>query len=216
MFAGLGLGASLGVPAQGAAAGMGAGLLIGLVLRRLAPGAGEGSDDPVWAGYPHVRREMGKELLFCAPIVALGAIGWGLTIPGAPLADFMTGAPLPVLALAGSLLGFLAGGAVVWGTRILGSLAFGKEAMGLGDVHLMAGVGAALGWIDPLLAFFVAPFLGLGWAALSVVFKGLFKRAGTALPYGPHLAFATVLVLVFKPVFEALLSAILNRSVDLP
>ena len=51
-------------------------------------------------------------------------------------------------------LTYLVGGGVVWLVRIAGSLAFGKEAMGLGDVHLMAGVGACLGWIDPTLAVF--------------------------------------------------------------
>jgi len=216
LFLGFGVGAALGYPAQGAAIGMGTGLLAGLLLRQLAPAAADSADEPVWAGYPHVRREIGKEILFCLPVVGLGLLGWWLTRSTGPLAGPAASAPLPVLALGGSLLGLLVGGGCVWATRILGSLAFGKEAMGLGDVHLMAGVGAALGWIDPLLAFLIAPFLGLGWAALSVVFSGLFKRAGTALPYGPHLAAATMLVVLFKPVFETLLSGILNHRVNLP
>jgi leader peptidase (prepilin peptidase)/N-methyltransferase len=119
-------------------------------------------------------------------------------------------------ALGGSLMGLLVGGGLVWAIRILGSLAFGKEAMGLGDVHLMAGVGAVLGWIDPTLAFFVAPFLGLGWAILGMVAGSLFGRHGTALPYGPHLAGATVLVMFLKPVVEGGLTALMGRPVDLP
>lgn len=216
LFLGFGIGSALGFPAQGAAIGLGVGLLLGLFLRQLAPGADDPDDQPVWAGYPHVRREMGKEILFCLPILLGAVLGWWLTRAGGPLAGAAAVPALPVAALGGSLLGLLVGGAAVWATRILGSLAFGKEAMGLGDVHLMAGVGAALGWVDPLLAFLIAPFLGLGWAALSVVSSGLFKREGTALPYGPHLAAATLLVVVFKPVFEAVLSGILNQRVNLP
>ena len=52
-------------------------------------------------------------------------------------------AHLWLVVLSGVLLGYLIGGGIVWAVRILGSLAFGKEAMGLGDVHLMAAVGAS-------------------------------------------------------------------------
>jgi leader peptidase (prepilin peptidase)/N-methyltransferase len=37
----------------------------------------------------------------------------------------------------GALMGYFAGCTVVWATRIVGTLGFGREAMGLGDVHLM-------------------------------------------------------------------------------
>ena len=39
--------------------------------------------------------------------------------------------------------------------------------MGAGDVHLMGAVGAAFGWIDPIIAFFLAPFFGLAWVLVS-------------------------------------------------
>jgi len=35
----------------------------------------------------------------------------------------------------GSMFGYFIGCTVVWATRLLGTLALGKEAMGLGDVH---------------------------------------------------------------------------------
>jgi leader peptidase (prepilin peptidase)/N-methyltransferase len=114
------------------------------------------------------------------------------------------------------LLGYLVGGGVVWAVRMLGTLAFGQEAMGLGDVHLLAGVGACLGWIDPLLAFFVAPFFGLAWAVGARAASRVFRMSGAALPYGPHLAAAAVLVVLGKPWFEWGLVLILNEPVDLP
>ncbi len=96
-------------------------------------------------------------------------------------------------ALAAALFGFLIGGAIVWLTRILGTLAFGREAMGLGDVHLMAAGGAVLGWLGPLLAFFIAPFFGL----LAVVLSAARRRAGE-LPYGPWLSLGLLAVILFQ------------------
>lgn len=172
-----------------------------------APESGPGSADEesaadLWIQYPHARREMVKEMAFLAPVVCLAIVGaWLLNPAGGPLAPAGP-APLWVLALSGSLLGAFAGGGVVWAVRILGSLAFGKEAMGLGDVHLMAAVGACLGWIDPVIAFFGAAFVGVGWALLGVLIGGGFKRA---MPYGPFLAVATLLTLLCKPWIEVLL-----------
>jgi len=172
-------------------------------------GADQEPDEPtLWIQYPHARREMFKEVAFLgAPV--------GLAWLGAWLAPRVL-EPDPALwltVLSGVLLGYLVGGAVVWGVRILGSLAFGKEAMGLGDVHLMAAVGACVGWIDPVLAFFLAAFLGTGWEVARKVFGGAMNKA---LPYGPHLAVATLLVLLLKPLVELGLSEMLSTPVNLP
>ncbi|MEC7351712.1 MAG: prepilin peptidase, partial [Planctomycetota bacterium] len=83
---------------------------------------------------------------------------------------------------------------------ILGTLAFGREAMGMGDVHLMAAMGAAFGWIDPVVAFFIAPFLGLAWVLAGLTGGRVLKGLGQELPYGPHLAVALFLVVFLKPV----------------
>ena len=153
--------------------------------------------DEVLADYPHARREMAVELLFLTPMV-LGVVAgaWlGGTLSMAP--------PVWVQAVGTSMLGWVVGGGIVWAVRILGTLAFGREAMGLGDVHLMAAVGACLGWLIPLVAFFVAPFIGLSWtlaAALASKARGGSRRE---LPYGPHLAVATVLVLLAYPAVQA-------------
>ena len=100
--------------------------------------------------------------------------------------------------LAGSLLGYLVGGGLVWGIRIFGTLGFGREAMGLGDVHLLAGVGAVVGWWDPILIFFIAPFSGLLYAGFAVVLEKIGKKQ-SEIPYGPHLAVATLLVVFLRP-----------------
>ena len=87
---------------------------------------------------------MFREIIFLAPIIilALGA-HYLLTQPtsvGSAWEKFLVGQKWAA-GLLGCVFGFMIGGGVVWATRILGSLAFGKEAMGLGDVHLMAAVG---------------------------------------------------------------------------
>lgn len=216
------VGFAVGMPRDLAApcAGIGAtiGLLVGMMLRRMvaADEPGDGSDEPVWTHYPHARREMVKEIIYLLPCVVLGALGWWLCREPGVLGDASFNAPLWVRALGGVSMGFLAGGGLVWVFRIGGSLVLGKEAMGLGDVHLMAAVGACLGWIDPTLAFFTAPFMGIGWACLSVAFRQVFHTQGTALPYGPHLAAATMLVVVFKPAFEVVLSVLFGRNINIP
>ena len=147
--------------------------------------------DEILAVYPHARREMFKEVVFLLPIVLGFIIGWFL--------GYETGIPpLAVQGIAGSILGYLVGGGLVWGIRILGTLGFGREAMGLGDVHLLAGVGAVIGWWDPVLIFFIAPFSGLFWAAVSAILAKIGKQY-REIPYGPHLAIATLLVVFCRP-----------------
>ena len=82
----------------------------------------------------------------------------------------------------GALLGALIGGFVVWLTRILGTLGFGRVAMGLGDVHLMFGVGAIIGAGAATIAFFIAPFFGIA-IAIYMLLTGTRRE----LPYGPYL-----------------------------
>lgn len=175
----------------------------------------------MWMAYPHARREMVLELAFVAPCVLLMLVGWyaGRHFGGVRY-DSVFGvysaameAPLWLAVLSGVLLGYLIGGGLVWFVRIFGSFAFGKEAMGLGDVHLMAGVGAALGWITSTLGFFGAAFVGIGWALLGRLAGGGFKRI---LPYGPFLAVATILVVLCKPVIELGLSYLTGQQIRLP
>ncbi|MFW5652795.1 MAG: prepilin peptidase, partial [Planctomycetota bacterium] len=120
-----------------------------------------GPEDPITA-YPYARREIEWELDFLGPVVIglmLGAlIGGGLArMGGGEAADL----PLWASAMGGSLFGWFAGFGIVWAIRLLGTVGFGKEAMGLGDAYLLAAVGAVLGWVDVVLIFFIAPFFGI-------------------------------------------------------
>ena len=110
-------------------------------------------------------------------------------------------------------MGYLIGGGVVWGVRILGSLAFGKEAMGLGDVHLLAAVGACVGWIDAALALPIAAVVALYGMIVGAIITG---AVGRALPFGPYLAGATVIIVLGKPLIEAGLTVLFGQPVNLP
>ncbi len=94
--------------------------------------------------------------------------------------------------LLGSINGALVGAAVVWLTRIFGTLAFGRVAMGLGDVHLMFGVGAVLGGLGVTVAFFIAPFFGLVLALWMLI-----RQKRRELPFGPYLSLGAAAVMLF-------------------
>tara|TARA_Y100001933_G_scaffold264567_2_gene330945 strand:- start:35507 stop:36712 length:1206 start_codon:yes stop_codon:yes gene_type:complete len=151
----------------------------------------------IYLQYPHTRREMAKESLFLAIPLACMIAGYFLL----PLAGQVEGMYW-LRALAGVILGYISGGAVIWITRILGSYAFGKEAMGLGDVHLLAAIGAVLGPIDPLYVFFLAPFFGLLAALISFGVARIYKGQARVIPYGPYLAGATLVIMFAGKFFE--------------
>lgn len=141
---------------------------------------------------PNARIEILKEAFFLA-FPAVGAMIGVLVAQNSWMVQ-----PVPYGRLLGVMFGFLVGGGLVWGTRILGTLGFGKEAMGLGDVHLMAAVGCILGASNVTMAFVIAPFFGLMWAAVLAIAK-----RPNILPYGPWLSVSSMLcLLVGKPLVE--------------
>ena len=100
--------------------------------------------------------------------------------------------------LAVSLAGILVGGGVVWGLRILGEWALKREAMGFGDVILMALIGSFLGWQATIMVFFIAPAVAL----VVVVVTWLFRRR-REIPFGPYLSIAALIVLLaWKPLWN--------------
>lgn len=157
-------------------------------------------DDSPFADYPHARREIWREIRFVLPAAISGIVGAAVA-RGLSLSADGTEAlpPLPVAALSGSVLGYLVGAGLVWAVRVLGTLAKGVEAMGMGDVHLMGAAGAVLGWVDPTVAFFIAPFIGLGWIAVTAVAGRMRGGGRREIPYGPHLAIAVLLVVFLRP-----------------
>lgn len=102
------------------------------------------------------------------------------------------------IGLTSSLVGLAVGGAIVWMTRVIGAWALGREAMGFGDVTLMAMIGAIVGWQAAVLIFFAAPIMALVIGGIQWLTTGR-----NVLPYGPFLCLSTAAIVVaWRPVWQ--------------
>ena len=98
-----------------------------------------------------------------------------------------------------SLLGLAFGFGLLWLIRFFGSRAFGREAMGMGDVFLMGAVGALFGPVAALFALVVSSVfgsaVGVGMVALSKTKFGRFVE----IPYGPYICLGCLCWMFFGP-----------------
>lgn len=113
-----------------------------------------------------------------------------LSLPGI-VVGFIASFFLP-LSWYDSLLGILAGGGIILVVGYVGKWVFKKEAMGGGDVKLMAMIGAFLGWKLVLLTLFFASLVG---AIVGIVFKLVTGK--DYIPFGPFLSAGALLALFF-------------------
>ncbi len=135
------------------------------------------------------RLEACKEIIFLLPIIVCSVVTLRLISEHTWWVNF---SQHPAIAgLLGSIWGYFVGCGIVWAIRILGTFAFGKEAMGLGDVHLMGAAGAVIGPCLVVVAFFIAPFFGLAWAGFQMFFKKIRQ-----IPYGPFLSLGVFSVMI--------------------
>ena len=149
--------------------------------------------------------QTGAWCVFCAALVALTFIDWDTTL----LPDDIT---LPLIwlgliatalrwntevTLLSSLWGAVAGYLSLWSVYWLFKLATGKEGMGYGDFKLFAALGAWFGWqaLIPmiLLASVIGAIVGIAMKLKSTL------REGGYVPFGPFLAGAGFVSLIFGP-----------------
>jgi leader peptidase (prepilin peptidase)/N-methyltransferase len=111
--------------------------------------------------------------------LSLGGAALGLVL------SLLPGGP----ALLDSLIGAVVGGAVLWVVAIVGTWAFKKDAMGGGDIKMLAMVGAFLGWRGALLTIFLGALAGtlifvpLAWKSDKLVPFGVFLALGAGLAF---------------------------------
>lgn len=91
-----------------------------------------------------------------------------------------------------AVLGGVVGFVLLYVVAVVGEKIFGKEAMGGGDIKMMAMVGTFVGWKGVLLTIFGGSLLGTLVFAPLLVFK--VKRL---VPFGVFLAGAAAVVFVF-------------------
>lgn len=89
-----------------------------------------------------------------------------------------------------SFFGALAGGGTIYVMGLVGELVFKKEAMGGGDVKLLAMIGSFIGWKLTILTFFIAPAFG---AVVGIILK--IKKGKDTIPYGPYLSLGAVVAI---------------------
>ncbi len=109
---------------------------------------------------------------------SLGGMLVGLALAAAPGA----------ITLRGALVGAAVGYGLMRGVAYAGERAFRKPALGLGDVHMMAMVGAFLGVPGMLLTVLLGSILGLVIGVPFIWIRGQFVRLGSYLPLGTFLA----------------------------
>lgn len=100
------------------------------------------------------------------------------------------------------LIGFVAGGLVIWLIAFVGGAILRKKAMGMGDVKLMAVVGLFLGaWPALPMVIGLSAFSGAIFGTLLLVAGR--KSKGSHIPYGPFIVGAAVVVLLWgDPLWE--------------
>ena len=115
-----------------------------------------------------------------------------LTLPGIPLgllAGLLVGEP-PLL---DRVIGALSGAGFLYLVLFYGSVLYGQEAMGEGDLNLIALIGAFLGWKAVIVAVLVACLVG---SVVGLVLVGL-RRVGRRqhIPFGPFLSLGALVAL---------------------
>ena len=97
----------------------------------------------------------------------------------------------PVDAILGAALGYLSLWTVYWLFKLL----TGKEGMGYGDFKLLAALGTFVGWQHLPIVILLSSFVGAIIGISLIVING--KDKNTHIPFGPYLAIAGWLTLLF-------------------
>lgn len=131
-------------------------------------------------------------------------VGLGLGALDPQIRPEPSAAATPAQGFLVGLVGMAVGAGVTQGVRVFGSRLLGREAMGFGDVTLMAMIGAFLGWQAAVMTFFLGAFVGLAHAVWKLVLYikkwlagGKLSSADRELPFGPYLSMGAM-ILVFS------------------
>jgi len=113
--------------------------------------------------------------------------------------------------LPSAVIGAVAGYLVLWAFYWLFKLITGKEGMGYGDFKLLAALGAWLGW--PMLPLLLILSAGVGAVIGSIVQLTTPRLRGMPLPFGPFLALAGWITLLYgAPLMAAYRSLLLGSA----
>lgn len=112
-----------------------------------------------------------------------------ITLPWIPLSLIFGSTILPdpfsridLLGFKASIVGIFLGGGLYYAIAILGKAVFKKDAMGGGDIKLMAMVGGVLGWKGVLLTTFIGSFFGSIIGIFLILMKRTRRQSSTKGP----------------------------------
>ncbi|MGB0684187.1 MAG: prepilin peptidase [Magnetovibrionaceae bacterium] len=94
--------------------------------------------------------------------------------------------------------GLLVGGGGLYAIRAIGSRIAGREAMGLGDVKLMAAFGIVISPLGLLVLLFVACLIGLSIEMVRRLMTVAGQVQGREIAFAPSLCLAAVIVMVWQ------------------
>lgn len=125
-----------------------------------------------------------------------------ITYPGIPIAVLLGATILPdpffrntPLGPEASIIGFLAGGGFFYLVAVAGKVIFKKDAMGGGDIKMMAMVGGLLGWKGVILTTFAGSLLGSIVGVTLIRLKG--REWGSKIAFGPYLALGALISMLW-------------------
>lgn len=106
--------------------------------------------------------------------------------------------------LGNAFLGSLLGWGILWSIGFAAQKAIGQEAMGGGDIKLLSGIGAVLGWQKVFSTLFIASLIASLFGITLIVMKRMKRRE--YIPFGPFLAFAAYINLFLPDTWQILQS----------
>jgi len=138
-------------------------------------------------------------LAFLSGLVAVSFIDFdhqiipnAITLPGIPLgllAGLLVGQP----SVLDRLIGALTGAGFLYLVLFYGGVLYGQDAMGEGDLNLIALVGAFLGWRAVVVTILVACLAGSAVGLTLIALRRLGRREH--IPFGPFLCLGAVVAL---------------------
>ncbi|MGQ9534691.1 MAG: prepilin peptidase [bacterium] len=94
------------------------------------------------------------------------------------------------------LIGALFAGGLILLIRVLGGWAYKKEVMGMGDVYLVALIGAFVGFPLIIPAVFIAALVG---SVCGIIYLGIVhKNKDSPIPFGPFLSIGGAIVIILQ------------------
>ena len=98
-----------------------------------------------------------------------------------------------------SLSGLVFGFGLLWLVRWLGSKAFKREAMGMGDVFLMGAVGAIFGPVAVLVSLILSSVFGSIVGIVLIILSKTKLGGFTPIPYGPYICMGCLAWMFYGP-----------------